>query len=67
MQPAILLPGKSVSAGHRIEDAFNMKMPAFADDEDAFTKISGERHLVSPEIIAYVKWLIYTAAFKEPL
>ena len=44
-----------------------MKMPAFADDEDAVAEISGERHLVSPEIIAFVKWLIYTAAFKEPL
>ena len=55
------------ACGRSLEDVFNMKMPAFADDEDAFTKISGERHLVSPEIIAYVKWLIYTAAFKEPL
>ena len=23
-------------AGHSIEDVFNMKMPAFADEEDAF-------------------------------
>ena len=54
-------------AGRSIEDVFNMKMPAFADDEDAVAEISGERHLVSPEIIAFVKWLIYTAAFKEQL
>ena len=45
-----------------------MKMPAFADeDDDASTAFSGEGHLVSPEIIAYLKWLIYTAVFKEPL
>lgn len=50
-----------------VEDVFNMKMPAFADeDDDASAAFSGERHLVSPEIIAYLKWLIYTAAFKEP-
>ena len=46
----IFAPG----AGLSIEDVFNMKMPAFADDEDAFAEISGERHLVSPKIIAYV-------------
>ena len=44
-----------------------MKMPAFTDDEDCFTEISGEQHLVSPMIISYVKWLIYTAVFREPL
>ena len=25
-----------------------------------------EKHIVSPELIAYLKWLIYTAPFKDP-
>ena len=52
-------------SGSSPKDVFDTEMPAFAGDHDDASVISEERHLVSPEIIAYLKWLIYTAAFKE--
>ena len=50
-----------------IKDVFDMKMPAFADDDDAGAISVEKRHLVSPELMAYLTWLIYTSAFKERL
>ena len=41
-------------------------MPAVADDETDAAADATERYLVSPENIAYLKWLIFSAAFKEP-
>jgi len=53
------------SAGRGIKDIFDEKIPAIsgvdADDANAT-----EKHLVSPELMAYLKWLIYTAPFKDP-
>ena len=43
---------------------FEAKMPAVADATQ--TQLRMQRRN-SPEIIAYHKWLIYSAAFKEPL
>ena len=55
--------------GSSLNDTFEMKMPAFADDDDAVAISVEERHLVSPKLMAraFLKWLIYTAAFKEPV
>ena len=53
--------------GRSLEDIFDMKMPAFADDDDAGAISVEKRHLVSPELMAYLTWLIYTSAFKERL
>ena len=36
------------ACGRSLEDVFNMKMPAFAADDDASAEISGGRHLLSP-------------------
>ena len=41
-------------------------MPAVADDDTVAAANATERYLVSPENIAYLKWLIFSAAFKEP-
>ena len=47
---------------------FDAKMPAVANDDTDTAANATERHLVSPENIAYLKWLMYSAAFtgKEP-
>ena len=50
-----------------LKDIFDMKMPAFSDDDDGSAIPGAERHVVSPELMAYLKFLIYTAAFKDPL
>ena len=50
-----------------LKDVFDTKMPAFPGDDDDASVISEEQHLISPEIIACLKWLIFTAAFKESL
>ena len=55
------------ASGSSLKDVFDMKMPAFACNDDDASVISEERYLVSPKFIAYLKWLIYTAAFKKPL
>ena len=49
------------------KDIFDMKMPAFADGVDNCLISVEEQLLVSPELMAYLKWLIYTVASKEPL
>jgi hypothetical protein len=53
------------SQGRSLKDIFDDKIPAIsgvdADDANAT-----EKHLVSPELMAYLKWLIYTAPFKDP-
>ena len=53
------------SAGSSIKDISEEKIPAIsrvdADDANAT-----EKHLVRPELMAYLKWLIYTAPFKDP-
>ena len=43
-----------------------MKMPAFSDGYDAGAISVEERH-ISHELMAYLNWLIYSAAFKESL
>ena len=65
----IFAPDGCGPCGRNLKDIFDMKMPAFADDADAGAISVEERHLVSPVLMAYsdLKWLIYTAAFKEPL
>ena len=50
-----------------LESADSMEpMPAVANDDTDTAANATERYLVSPEIIAYHKWLIYSAVFKEP-
>ena len=45
---------------------FDAKMPAVANDIESDTAANAtERYLVSTENIAYLKWLTYSAAFKE--
>jgi hypothetical protein len=51
----ILAPG----SGRSIADVFEEKIPDYES-------IEGERYLVSPELIAYLQWLIYSAPFKSP-
>ena len=48
-----------------LTDIFNDVIPAIdcADQADVNTE---EKHIVSPNLIAYLKWLIYTVAFKDP-
>ena len=50
-----------------LKDIFDMKMSAFSDNDDGSAIPGAERHVVSPELMAYLKFLIYTAAFKDPL
>ena len=49
------------ASGSSLKDVFDMKMPAFACNDDDASVISEERYLVSPKFIAYLKWLINTA------
>ena len=58
----IFAPGGS---GHSLRDEFGIKMPAFVGNDDDAGEISEECYLVRAEIIANLKWLIYTA--KEAL
>ena len=53
------------SAGLSIKDIFDEKIPAISG-VDAGDANATEKHLVSPELMAYLKWLIYTAPFKDP-
>ena len=46
-------------SGRSITDIFEEKMPDYEN-------IGNERYLVSPELIAYLQWLIYSAPFKSP-
>ena len=48
---------------------FDAKMQAVADDDTDAASNATERYLVSPISYlnnAYLKWLIYSAAFNEP-
>ena len=55
------------ACGRSPKEIFDRKRSAFADDDDACVISVVEPLLVSPKLMAYFKWLIYTAAFKEPL
>ena len=50
------------SPGRTLDAIFDEKIPKInpADEKER------EKFVVSPELIAYLKWLIYTAAFKDP-
>lgn len=50
------------SPGRDIDAIFQEKIPKINPEDET----ERERFLISPELIAYLKWLIYTAAFKEP-
>ena len=41
-------------------------MQAVTDNDTDAAANATERYVVSPELIVYHKWLIYSAAFKEP-
>ena len=45
--------------GRTLDAVFAEKIPAINDESD-------ERWLVGANILAYLKWLIFTAAFKDP-
>ena len=48
--------------GRTLDSIFGQKIPKI-NPEDALER---EKFVISPELIAYLKWLIYTAAFKDP-
>ena len=52
------------------KDIFDEKIPAVNGCTDTATEEgdvnAAEKHIVNPELIAYLKWLIYTAPFKDP-
>ena len=49
--------------GRTLQEIFQAKIPKI-DPQDATER---EKFIIGPELIAYLKWLIYTAAFKEPM
>jgi hypothetical protein len=53
------------TGGRSLHDIFDQKIPAVEGAEEDDVNIK-EKNLVSPELIAYLKWLIYTAPFKDP-
>ena len=48
--------------GRTLQEIFQAKIPKI-DPQDATER---EKMIIGPELIAYLKWLIYTAAFKDP-
>jgi hypothetical protein len=48
--------------GRTLQEIFQAKIPKI-DPQDATER---EKFIIGPELIAYLKWLIYTAAFKDP-
>jgi hypothetical protein len=61
------MSGLAPAPGRILQDIFQAKIPKI-NPQDATEKI---RHqAISPELIAYLKWLIYsrfyTSAFKDP-
>ena len=53
-------------ARRTLKGIFDEKIPAVDGCTEKGDVNAEEKHIVSPELIAYVKWLIYTAPFKDP-
>jgi hypothetical protein len=49
--------------GSTLQDIFHAKIPKINPQEAT----EREEFVIGPELIAYLKWLIYTAAFKDPM
>ena len=49
-----------------LKGIFDEKIPAVDGCTEKGDVNAEEKHIVSPELIAYLKWLIYTAPFKDP-
>jgi hypothetical protein len=55
------MSGLAPAHGRTLQDIFQAKIPKI-DPQDATER---ERFIIGPELIAYLKWLIYVAAFKD--